>query len=229
MGPSGSGKSTLMHCLAGLDTATSGRSFIGDVDLTDPRRQGADPAAPGQGRLHLPGVQPGADADARSRTSRCRWTSPAASRTRSGSTRSSTPSACGDRLSHRPSELSGGQQQRVACARALAQPARDRLRRRADRQPRLPVRRRGPGLPAALGARDGPDGRDGHPRPGGRRLRRPGALPGRRPDRRRDARPDGRGRARPDEAASTSRHSEATDRCSESPSRACSPTSSGCC
>ena len=25
MGPSGSGKSTLMHCLAGLDTATSGR------------------------------------------------------------------------------------------------------------------------------------------------------------------------------------------------------------
>ena len=24
MGPSGSGKSTLMHCLAGLDTATSG-------------------------------------------------------------------------------------------------------------------------------------------------------------------------------------------------------------
>ena len=33
MGPSGSGKSTLMHCLAGLDTLTSGRAFIGDVDL----------------------------------------------------------------------------------------------------------------------------------------------------------------------------------------------------
>ena len=28
MGPSGSGKSTLMHCMAGLDTATSGRTFI---------------------------------------------------------------------------------------------------------------------------------------------------------------------------------------------------------
>src|SRR5690242_20068450 len=27
MGPSGSGKSTLMHCLAGLDTATSGRAL----------------------------------------------------------------------------------------------------------------------------------------------------------------------------------------------------------
>src|SRR5687768_18619133 len=34
MGPSGSGKSTLMHCMAGLDTATSGSAFIGDVDLS---------------------------------------------------------------------------------------------------------------------------------------------------------------------------------------------------
>src|SRR4029079_4175972 len=34
MGPSGSGKSTLMHCLAGLDTLTSGHVFLGDVDLS---------------------------------------------------------------------------------------------------------------------------------------------------------------------------------------------------
>ncbi|HET9558329.1 MAG TPA: ABC transporter ATP-binding protein, partial [Actinomycetota bacterium] len=34
MGPSGSGKSTLMHCLAGLDTITSGQIFIGDVELS---------------------------------------------------------------------------------------------------------------------------------------------------------------------------------------------------
>jgi putative ABC transport system ATP-binding protein len=34
MGPSGSGKSTLMHCVAGLDTLTSGQIFIGDVDLS---------------------------------------------------------------------------------------------------------------------------------------------------------------------------------------------------
>ena len=39
MGPSGSGKSTLLHCLAGLDTPTSGQVFIGDVDITTlPRR-----------------------------------------------------------------------------------------------------------------------------------------------------------------------------------------------
>src|SRR5690606_29829240 len=34
MGPSGSGKSTLMHCLAGLDTATSGQVRLGGTDLT---------------------------------------------------------------------------------------------------------------------------------------------------------------------------------------------------
>ena len=49
----------------------------------------------------------------------------------------------GDRLEHRPNQLSGGQQQRVAVARALASRPTDRLRRRADRQPRLAVRRRG--------------------------------------------------------------------------------------
>src|SRR3954465_8328861 len=35
MGPSGSGKSTLMHIMAGLDTATRGRVFIGNTDITD--------------------------------------------------------------------------------------------------------------------------------------------------------------------------------------------------
>ena len=34
MGPSGSGKSTLMHCLAGLDRATSGQALLGGTDLT---------------------------------------------------------------------------------------------------------------------------------------------------------------------------------------------------
>src|SRR5690349_5266457 len=34
MGPSGSGKSTLMHCVAGLDSLTSGSVLIGDTDLS---------------------------------------------------------------------------------------------------------------------------------------------------------------------------------------------------
>src|ERR1700752_4191269 len=33
MGPSGSGKSTLMHCMAGLDTPTSGHAYVGDDEI----------------------------------------------------------------------------------------------------------------------------------------------------------------------------------------------------
>ena len=83
----GSGKSTL--------DALPGRAGLGDprrgLHRRRPgdraQRQRPDHAAPRQGRLRLPAVQPAADADARRRTSCCRWRSPAASRTRPGSTR----------------------------------------------------------------------------------------------------------------------------------------------
>ena len=80
-------------------------------------------------------------------------------------------------------------------------PAGDHLRRRADRQPRLALRRRGAGFLRRSVTRLRPDHRDGHPRPDRGRVRRPGAVPRRRPDRRRDARPDRRRGARPDEEA----------------------------
>lgn len=35
MGPSGSGKSTLMHCLAGLDTVSSGKTWVGESEITE--------------------------------------------------------------------------------------------------------------------------------------------------------------------------------------------------
>jgi putative ABC transport system ATP-binding protein len=141
MGPSGSGKSTLMHCLAGLDTLTSGRAFIGDVDLgrlsekqlTRLRRDhvgfvfqafnllpmlsaGENITLP----LDLAGRQSRRAARRRSRQER---EAPATSSR--GVDRRWVRSivetvGLGDRVNHRPSELSGGQQQRVAVARALA-------------------------------------------------------------------------------------------------------------
>ena len=122
MGPSGSGKSTLMHLLAGLDTASSGRAYLGDTNLTELKdkqltalrcdRMGFVfqqfnllPMLTAQQNIVLPVELAGKPVDQQ-------WL---ATLTRIlGIT---------DRLKHRPSEMSGGQQQRVAIARALiAQP-----------------------------------------------------------------------------------------------------------
>ena len=119
MGPSGSGKSTLMHCLAGLDTVSSGHVFIGDVDLTtldDARltmlrrdRVGfifqsfnLVPTLTAGENITLPLAIAGRKPDSQ-------WLDTVI-----------TAFGIGDRLDHRPSQLSGGQQQRVAGARALA-------------------------------------------------------------------------------------------------------------
>ena len=119
MGPSGSGKSTLMHCLAGLDSATSGEVYIGDQcitglsdrSLTRVRRDSVGfvfqsfnlvPTLTARENITLPMDIAGSPVD-------LAWLQ-------------TVVDAVGlaDRLDHRPSELSGGQQQRVACARALA-------------------------------------------------------------------------------------------------------------
>ena len=118
LGPSGSGKSTLLHCLAGLDSPTSGQVFIGDVDLTSLsdkqltrlRRDKVGfvfqafnliPTLTAAENITLPLDIAGLSVD----TARF----------------DEVVDAVGlrDRLHHRPSELSGGQQQRVAGARAL--------------------------------------------------------------------------------------------------------------
>jgi len=119
MGPSGSGKSTLMHCLAGLDTLTSGEIYLGDVELrtlsdkelTQLRRDKIGfvfqsfnliPTLTAEENLRLPMSIAG-------RTGDEAWIQNVISIL-----------GIGDRLKHRPSEMSGGQQQRVAAARALA-------------------------------------------------------------------------------------------------------------
>ena len=118
MGPSGSGKSTLLHCMAGLDTPTSGQVFIGDVDLTMLsekaltllRRRSIGfvfqaynlvPTLTAAENITLPLDIAGEKPD--------------------GAWFDQVVDTVGirDRLSHLPAELSGGQQQRVAGARAL--------------------------------------------------------------------------------------------------------------
>jgi putative ABC transport system ATP-binding protein len=118
MGPSGSGKSTLMHCMAGLDAPTSGRTFVGgleisrldDAGLTQMRRDRVGfvfqsfnliPTLTAQENITLPADLAGLKVDKD-------WFNFLVSQL-----------GLGDRLSHRPSEMSGGQQQRTACARAL--------------------------------------------------------------------------------------------------------------
>ncbi len=119
MGPSGSGKSTLMHCLAGLDTLTDGRVFIGDTDLSTLSERNLTllrrdkigfvfqafnlvPTLTALENITLPMDLAGRDPDQE-------WLD-----------RVIDAVGLADRTSHRPSELSGGQQQRVAVARALA-------------------------------------------------------------------------------------------------------------
>ena len=118
MGPSGSGKSTLLHCLAGLDTPTSGSVLIAgqdlsgmkDKQLTTVRRDQLGfifqsfnllPTLTAEENILLP-----------QRLAR---------RKPAQDWYDAVISVLGltERLSHRPNELSGGQQQRVAVARAL--------------------------------------------------------------------------------------------------------------
>ena len=119
MGPSGSGKSTLLHCVAGLDTLTSGQAFIGDADLstlndqqlTTLRRDRVGfvfqsfnlvPTITAAENINLPLLLAGRRGDRE-------WIS-----------KIIDTMGIGSRLKHRPDEMSGGQQQRVAVARALA-------------------------------------------------------------------------------------------------------------
>jgi putative ABC transport system ATP-binding protein len=118
MGPSGSGKSTFLHCLAGLDTVTSGTVVIDGVDITKlsrtglTRLRGAKLGFVFQSYNLLPML---------TAEENIRLTARMAGQRVDNAWFDVLVDALGlrARLRHRPSELSGGQQQRVAVARAL--------------------------------------------------------------------------------------------------------------
>ena len=118
MGPSGSGKSTLLHCMAGLDTVTSGQVWIGDTEVSS-----LDDKPLTRLRRDRLGFVFQAYNLVPTLTALENITLPLslAGRTPDEAWLESVLDTLGlrDRLAHRPSELSGGQQQRVAVARAL--------------------------------------------------------------------------------------------------------------
>ncbi|QFX86768.1 ATP-binding cassette domain-containing protein (plasmid) [Streptomyces sp. SYP-A7193] len=118
VGPSGSGKSTLMHCMAGLDSVSSGSIVLDGVEitglsdraLTRLRRERVGfvfqsfnllPQLTAYENIVLPVTMSGGRPD------------------RELVDHLVEVLGIADRLSHRPAELSGGQQQRAAVARAL--------------------------------------------------------------------------------------------------------------
>ena len=156
MGPSGSGKSTLMHCLAGLDTPTGGQVLLGeteltrlpDAELTRLRRDRVGfvfqsfnllPMLTAKDNILLP-------LELGNRKPDQQWLEHADRRTR----------AAGP--AHAPAV--GAVRRSAAAGRRgprAGRPARGRVRRRADRQPGLAVRRRG--ARASCAARSGSSAR----------------------------------------------------------------------
>lgn len=120
MGPSGSGKSTFMHCVAGLDSVSSGTididglrvSSMGQRRLTKMRRRNIGfvfqsfnliPTLNAKENMVLPLTIAHRKVDKKLFAAVVEAFD------------------LGDRLKHKPAQLSGGQQQRVACARAILQ------------------------------------------------------------------------------------------------------------
>src|SRR3712207_3303916 len=120
VGPSGSGKSTLLNMIGALDRPTSGRVFIGGVDIFSLSNSEIATVrnrmigfvfqsynlinrTTVQRNVELPGIIKGMSSSSRVRRAK----------------KLLELLGIGDKANFKPSNLSGGQQQRVAIARAL--------------------------------------------------------------------------------------------------------------
>jgi putative ABC transport system ATP-binding protein len=120
LGPSGSGKSTLLHIMGLLDSPTSGKRYIDEIETSTMNEEeqakvrgekigfifqtfNLIPSLTALENVELPLMLRGRDGAER----------------RNKATQLLELVGLGDRLDHHPNELSGGQRQRVAIARAL--------------------------------------------------------------------------------------------------------------
>ncbi|AEX85789.1 macrolide ABC transporter ATP-binding protein [Marinitoga sp. 1135] len=121
MGPSGSGKSTTLHIIGCLDTPTSGKVYVDNMDVSNLsekklariRREKIGfvfqqfnllPKLTALENVELPMIYKGLPSSKRRKKAK----------------ELLEMVGLGDRIHHKPSQLSGGQMQRVAIARALA-------------------------------------------------------------------------------------------------------------
>ena len=118
MGPSGSGKSTFLQCASGLDRPTSGRTWLGDVELSALK----EPELTSVRRARVGFIFQSYNLLS-SLTVEQNITLPARLAKRETDDRQLAAVAAAvritDLLRRRPAQLSGGQQQRAAIARAV--------------------------------------------------------------------------------------------------------------
>ena len=115
VGPSGCGKSTILRTIAGLETATSGRLFIGDRLVNQIPARSRDVAMVFQNYALYPHMSV---AENLAFGLKMRRTDPKTIQSRIETVARSLDIA--HLLDRKPRQLSGGQQQRVALGRAIA-------------------------------------------------------------------------------------------------------------
>lgn len=114
VGPSGCGKSTLLRCVAGLESPTSGRLFIGDRDVTEVEPRERDVAMVFQSYALYPHMTVAENMGFALRIQNRPQTEI------DGAVQEAAAMLGLESLLHRmPRELSGGQRQRVAMGRAV--------------------------------------------------------------------------------------------------------------
>ena len=119
IGASGSGKSTLLRIMSGLETADSGRVFVGGVPMHEPKR-----APEIRGHVGMVFQQfnlfPHLDAMGNVTLALRKVLRMSSNEAEAVALKALERVGMQDRCKNYPSQLSGGQQQRVAIARALA-------------------------------------------------------------------------------------------------------------